>query len=114
MIRPLVLFSIVGALALSACTDSDNRIAYDGQYFRTKVSAIDKDRDVFVLTVKDPNKSLTGARLAAHHEGTQYCVGNFGTSDIAWDIDPLDEEAQLRIEGDLLTFQGTCPQAQRI
>lgn len=71
--KPLVLIAALSAIAVTGCTDSENRVAYDGQYFRTKVSAVDKDRDVFVLTVKDPGKSLLGARLSAHHEGTQYC-----------------------------------------
>ena len=113
MMKSLVLMAAVAA-ALAGCADPTKRILYDGQFFRTKAKAVDKTLDTFVLTVKDPGKSLLGARQAAHHEGVRYCVKNFGTSEIIWDIDPLDEQSQPRIVDNAMTFQGKCPQAQRI
>lgn len=113
MIRVFVL-GVAVATGLAGCSDSKNRIAFDGQFFRAKIAKVDKQRDVFVVTVKDPAKSLEGARLAARHEGISYCLENYGTSDVDWVVDPLDEEAQLTIVKDQLTFQGRCPQAQRI
>ena len=113
MIRTIAVIVALGAATLAGCTDSKNRIAYDGQYFRAKVNKVDKQNDVFVVTVKDPTKSIKGARLAAHHEATAYCVQNFGTSDIIWVVDPLDEEVQLSVVDNQLGFQGRCPQAQR-
>lgn len=109
-----VLSATLVAALVAGCTDSKNRIAYDGQFFRAKVSKVDKQRDVFVVSVKDPGKSIEGARLAAHHEGTSYCIENYGTSAVIWNVDPLDEEGQLTITDDRLIYQGRCPQAQRI
>ncbi|MGB3247052.1 MAG: hypothetical protein WBB25_21170 [Sulfitobacter sp.] len=114
MIRTLALVATLGATTLAGCTDSKSRILFDGQYFRAKISKVDKQRDVFVVTVKDPTKSIEGARLAAHHEATSYCVKNFGSSEINWVTDPLDETTQLRIADRQVSFQGRCPQAQRI
>lgn len=113
MIKTSVLFAAVALIGLGACTDSKNRIQFDGQYFRAKVSKVDKQRDVFVVSVKDPTKSIEGARAAALHEATSYCVGNFGSSDIIWQVDPSDETVQLNVVDKQLTFQGRCRQAQR-
>ncbi len=113
MIRSLVLGAAVCAV-LAGCTDSQNRIEYDGEFFRAKISKVDRQRDVFTVTVRDPGKSLTGARLAAHHEAVRHCIESYGTSDVKWNIDPLDEEAQLPIIDGRLVYQGRCPQAQRI
>ena len=113
MMKPIALTLLLGASVLAGCNDSD-RVQYDGQYFRAKVAKVDKRVDVFTVTIKDPTRSIEGARAAAHHEGTSYCVGNFGTSDIIWNIDPLDAEAQVTVVDNALVFQGRCPQAQRI
>lgn len=111
--KPIVLIAAL-ATALAGCTNSKDRVQYDGQYFRTKVSKVDKQVDVFTVRVKDPTKSINGARAAAHHEGTAYCVENFGTSDIIWNVDPLDAEAAVTVTDNTLVFEGRCPQAQRI
>ena len=39
------------------------------------------------------NRSLSGAKEAGRYEATIYCVNKFGTSDIAWDLDPEDVSA---------------------
>ena len=109
----LVATVAIGA-TLAGCTDSKNRIAFDGQYFRAKIAKVDKQRDVFVVSVKDPARTLEGARQAAYHEAVSYCLKNYGSSQIIWQQDPLDEEAQLQIVDNVLSFQGRCPQAQKI
>jgi hypothetical protein len=81
---------------------------FDGKYFRTKVSKVDKQRDVFQVTVQEPTKSIDGAREAGRHAGVSYCVKNYGNSDIDWAIGPDME--QLRVSDNKLVFQGTCPQ----
>ncbi len=113
MIRSLVLGAVAAAV-LAGCSDSKNRIAYDGEFFRAKAKKVDKQRDVFEVSVNDPAKSLAGARLAAHHKGVQYCIENYGSSDVAWNADPLDEEAQVTVINGKLIYRGKCPQAQRI
>ncbi|MEM6303616.1 MAG: hypothetical protein AAF744_02790 [Pseudomonadota bacterium] len=99
---------------LAGCGPDRNGVAYDGQFFNVRSSKVDSQRDVFTVTVRDAAKSIEGARLAAHHEGVSYCVENYGSSDITWRTDPLDEEAQLTLTDGDLTLQGKCPQAQRI
>lgn len=101
---------IVAALMVGACTDSKNRIAFDGQYFRTKVSKVDGQRDVFTVTVRDVAKSLDGARAAGRHEGIAYCVENFGSSDIDWTVGPETAPEALQIIDNTIQFQGVCPQ----
>ena len=113
MMKHLALTALLFG-GLAACTDPQNRIAFDGQFFRTNVAKVDKSRDTFVLSVRNPGKSIQGARLAAHHEGIRYCVGNFGTSKIEWDVNPLDEAVPPQLEDGKLVYRGKCPQAQRI
>ena len=115
MMRILGITALVlGAAAMAGCVNKNNRITYDGKYFRAKASKVDKQRDVFVVTVRDASQSLDGARQAAYHTGVSYCLASFGSSDIIWEQDPLDEESTLRIADDTLSVQGRCPQAQEI
>lgn len=105
-----ILIPSVLALALVAgCTDSKNRIAFDGQFFRTKVSKVDKQRDVFTVRIRDVARSLDGAREAGRHAGVSYCVENFGTSEIIWSVGPDTAPEALQIVDNELTFQGVCP-----
>lgn len=113
MMKPIVLIAALCALGLAGCSNNKNLILYEGQAFRAKVGKVDKQRDVFVVTVKDAGKSIDGARAAAHQRGTEYCVENFGTSQIIWNVDPLDPQTQITLTDNTLTFQGQCPQAQR-
>lgn len=101
---------VMGLALLAGCTDSKNRIAFDGQYFRTKVAKVDGERDVFTVRIRDVQRSLEGAREAGRHAGNAYCVENFGSSDIAWSVGPDTPPEQLRITDNTLVFQGVCPQ----
>ena len=112
MMSKMIMIAVAGTLGLAACTDSKNRIAHDGQFFRAKISKVDKQRDSFVVSVKEPGKSVKGARSAAHHKATAYCVENFGTSQIIWQVNPLDETVPLTVADNQISFQGVCPQAQ--
>lgn len=97
------------ALALGACTEKDKRLAFDGQYFRAKSAMVDKDnREHFVVTVQKPGQSLSGARQAGAHEGTFYCIRNFGTSRIKWEVGPDMPDADLVLEKGVLTLTGEC------
>lgn len=97
-------------LALAGCGGDDQRVAFDGHFFKTKLSKVDGQRDVFQVTVKDAAKSVEGARAAARYEAVKYCVGNYGSSDIIWTLGPDAPASALRIDGAALTFQGRCPQ----
>ncbi|MFC6759518.1 hypothetical protein ACFQFQ_08475 [Sulfitobacter porphyrae] len=54
--------ALLCAALVAGCSDSENRFAFDGKYFRTKVKRVDKQRDVFVATVKGVSQSFEGAR----------------------------------------------------
>ncbi|KIC20967.1 hypothetical protein [Leisingera sp. ANG-Vp] len=107
----LPLASMLAAAALAACGSStNNRPLYDGVPFKAKAKPVDKktSRAVFQVEIKGADRSVKGAREAADHAGTTYCVTNYGSSNIAWVIDPADEEAQLTLTDGRATFQGTC------
>lgn len=109
----MIRYAMTAVLALgvvAGCTDSKNRIAFDGQYFRTKVSKVDGQRDVFTVRIRDVARSLDGAREAGRHAGISYCVKNYGNSDIAWSVGPDTPPEQLQISDNTLVFQGVCPQ----
>ncbi|MFK7838170.1 MAG: hypothetical protein AB8B60_18315 [Sulfitobacter sp.] len=101
---------IVMAAVLAGCTDSKNRLAFDGHFFRAKVAKVDGQRDVFTVRIRDVAQSLDGARQAGGHEGITYCVENYGSSKIDWSVGPDTPPEELRIVDNTLVFQGVCPQ----
>lgn len=101
----------LGAAALAGCVDPSKQILFDGQSFRAKSGKVEKQRDVFEVSVKGVSKSPSGARQAAYHEGVSYCLATFGSSEIIWTQDPLNEEVPVNVQGDTMRFQGRCPQA---
>lgn len=105
---PVVLF----ALALSGCTDSKNRITFDGHYFRTKVAKVGGQREDFTVSVRDISKSFEGARAAALHAGNAYCVGTYGSSKIDWVVGPDTPVSALRLADNTLVYSGTCPEGR--
>ena len=104
--------SLIAALSLglvAGCTNSKDRLAFDGQYFRTKVARVDGQRDVFTVRIRDVARSLDGAREAGRHAGVSHCVENFGSSDIEWAVGPDTPPEQLQIADNTLIFSGICP-----
>ena len=103
------LTMILMATLVAACGNDDDRIAFDGQYFRMKVKKVDKQRDVFTVQIRDVSRSLDGAREAGRYAGNAYCVETYGSSDIEWTVGPDTPAEELTIVDDTLTFQGVCP-----
>lgn len=103
---------LAAAALLTACgtTASNNRVLYDGVPFKAKAKPVDKKAApaVFYVEIKGADRSVRGAREAAHHAGTKYCVVTYGSSKIAWATDPKDETAPLTLTDGRATFQGTC------
>ena len=97
------------AAVLMGCTSSDDRIAFEGEFYRAKLKKVDRQLDVFTVAVQPVSKSLTGAVQAGEYEAVAYCVNTFGSSDIAWTVGPDTPEGQLPIDGDTLLMQGQCP-----
>ena len=104
---------VLSAVALTGCESAKKkRPTYDGVPFKIKTKPVDKKVSLanFTVEILDAAQSLEGARLAAAHAGVTYCLSEagYGTSDITWDVNPRDPEAQLRlVDGDAV-FQGTC------
>lgn len=107
MKRYFGVFAVV--VGLTACQGQDERIAFDGQYFRAKVQRLDGSYDRFNVSVKPVSASLEGAREAGRYEAVSYCIKNFGTSEIAWVSGPDSPAAAQVIQGDTLVYQGACP-----
>jgi hypothetical protein len=106
----LMIPFVAAALLLTGCQNPNDRIAFDGEFFRTKVKKVDKQFDVFTVNIRDVSRSLEGAREAGRFAGVEYCVEKFGSSDIEWSVGPDTPTAQLRIVDDTLVFSGVCPQ----
>ncbi|WP_241477361.1 hypothetical protein [Leisingera sp. ANG-S5] len=112
--RMAVPAACLAALALvSACGTSvtnKNRELYDGVPFKAKAKPIDKKTNpaVFQIDIKGVDRSVKGAREAAAHSGTKYCVTTYGSSDIEWANDPRNEDVPLTITDGRAVFQGTC------
>jgi len=94
---------------VAGCTSAEDRILFDGQFYNAKLRKVDRQFDVFTVTVKPVSKSLKGALEAGAYEATVYCVNTFGNSEIIWTAGPDAPEGQLRIDKDVLTLQGRCP-----
>lgn len=95
------------ALTVAACGRGQTAVPFDGIYFRANAKAVERSaRETFVVTVRRASRSEEGARQAAAHEATRYCIRWFGRSDIEWAVAP-DDPAN-GIEDDRLTARGTC------
>jgi hypothetical protein len=92
-----------------ACTAKEDRITFDGQYFRAKAAPVDKktSRADFEVTVKKATAALDAAREAGRYEATKYCIATFGTSKLTWLNGGPDAE-QLTVSKDDLILRGRC------
>lgn len=107
----LGVLALTGAMvALAGCADPADRILFDGKYFPTKVSKVDRQRDQITVTVKNVAQSPEGALAAGRYAAVAYCVGTYGSSDIDWAVGPDTDPSQIRITDNTMTFRGTCPQ----
>jgi len=98
----------VSALALMGCSERSERVMFDGMYFPAKAKKASDDRQDFVVSVRRAAQSLDAAIEAGRHEGTSYCLENFGTSDIDWADGPDGEGDMAQVSGDSLTLKGRC------
>ncbi|MEX0281664.1 MAG: hypothetical protein AB3N13_10825 [Arenibacterium sp.] len=96
------------ALVLAGCANNENRVAYDGFFFKARAKEVDEDRSRFVVTVFKVSQTIQGAREAGAHEATRYCIENFGTSRIAWIVPPDTPLENLAIVDDTVAFEGEC------
>ncbi|MEM6375353.1 MAG: hypothetical protein AAF686_03880 [Pseudomonadota bacterium] len=108
-VRGAVL-SVVCLASLAACGQRDEqRVLFDGVFFRTKAKAVDRsDRQNFVVNVPKVARSVNGAREAGRYEAVRYCLENFGTSEILWSIGPDTTDGRLVVDKNDFNFRGTC------
>jgi hypothetical protein len=97
---------------LSACTSQEDQILFDGQFYNAKLRKVDRQLDVFTVSVKPVSRSLVGALDAGEYEAIKYCVDLFGSSDILWNVGPDTAQGQQSVVNDTLTLQGRCPNAR--
>jgi hypothetical protein len=111
VMRPLIAMAVCAGL-LAGCTAQEERVLFDGHFFKAKLRKADRQLDTFTIAVRPVSKSLRGAREAGAYEATVYCVNTFGTSDIVWTAGPDAADAELTIANDTLLLQGRCPDAR--
>jgi len=113
--RPQSQYFIMGLatsffLMMTGCSNpfelEENKVSFDGYYFSSKLSRNKLDDRAFDLTVRRANRSLSGAREAGRYEATQFCIKNYGTSDIKWVLGPDDQSVGLT--GKVLRLSGQC------
>jgi hypothetical protein len=105
--RYLVL-TVLALITLAGCTAEEDRIRFDGQLYRAKLSSDSDNRRAFTATASPVSNSLQGAREAAAYEAISYCVRQYGTSRILWDVGPDTADDALPIDRDTLSYAGTC------
>ena len=104
----LLAVLMVSILVLSACSDKDKRVYFNGKYYPTKAKKVKGDRERFVVKVRKSAQGLDGAREAGRHGGIKYCVETFGYSEIDWENGPDAEDGRLLIDGGNLILKGRC------
>jgi hypothetical protein len=107
VIRAVVIPGLVLALA-AGCSSREDRVAFDGQYFRSSISNVNGDQQQFAISVQPVSVSLQGALEAGRYEATRYCVENYGNSGVEWVVGPGQNPDTYRIENDTLVLRGAC------
>lgn len=107
MVRTVVILGLIAAL-VAGCGSRRDRIAFDGQFFRSNASRVDGDRQQIVVTVRPVSASFAGALDAGRYEATRYCIANYGNSAVDWVLGPDQEPSTYRIENDTLVLRGAC------
>lgn len=104
-ILALLMASVV---LLAACAERDKRVFFDGKYYPTKVKKVKGDRETFVVNVRKTSQGIDGAREAGRHGGIEYCIKNFGYSEIDWIVGPDDVAAGVARSKGNLVLKGRC------
>ncbi|MHA6347175.1 hypothetical protein [Roseivivax sp. CAU 1761] len=107
-------WALLPVLALAACAETGGRVPFNGEYYRSRVSAPALDKASFSVSTGPVSRGVEGARKALHYEATRHCVAHLGTSDIAWSAEPLTAPlSALSREGGRLASSGLCLEAPR-
>lgn len=108
--RGLISLAVAAVVLLAACTKKEDRILFGGHFYNAKAEAVDRkgDRTLFRVTVPDVAVSLENAVQAGAYQATRYCIENYGSSRIAWEIGPETEPQNLPIDKGKLMLRGRC------
>lgn len=106
--RTAIVAAMAAAVLLAGCDSKDSRITFDGFYFKTKSKKASDDFINFNVWVQKATQSIDNARKAGLHEGTRYCIDQFGTSRIHWAVGPDTPNERLVLDKDTLIFSGAC------
>ncbi|MFK7875131.1 MAG: hypothetical protein AB8B71_05040 [Paracoccaceae bacterium] len=104
--KHLLVLGAVG-LVLVGCARPD-RIAFDGEFFRSSVKKVDGSRAEFLVSSSPFSASPSGALDAARYEATRHCIKNFGNSKILWVTSPDNDPESYDVSNDTLVLQGSC------
>lgn len=105
----LAVLALAGLVILAGCANREARILFDGNHYPAKSKRVSRqDQQEFVVTVRRVSQGIEGARQAGAHEGTRYCLENFGTSEIDWTIGPQADGADALARNGNLTLRGRC------
>ncbi|MBR9651270.1 hypothetical protein [Thalassovita aquimarina] len=113
MMRGAVILLLAAGL-LAGCGVRDkirgdnNRVAFDGIYFKSRLTAEKDDKMAFAIAVAGASQNLEAAREAGRFEATKYCVTNFGNSDVDWTAGPDAPAENLSLANDTLSLAGRC------
>ena len=105
----IAIAMLAAVLMLGACSEKSKRVYFDGKYYPAKAKHQSReDRKVFTASVRKVAQGLDGARAAAEHAGTKYCIENFGTSKINWITGPDADQSVIVNSGGNVVVSGEC------
>ena len=107
--KAAVTLLLVATVAVAGCSKKSERVYFNGNYYPHKARAVDKsDRKRFTVSIRRADQGMAGAREAGRYGGKQYCLKNYGTSEIEWRVGPDAPDAVLAQQPGRLTFSGEC------
>lgn len=105
----LIGVALLGLALVAGCTDREDRVLFDGNYYPGKARGEKADRRDFTASVRHAGRGIEGAQKAAVHEATSYCIVDFGTSEIAWaGVSEGQEGPVYARSGDRVSVTGRC------
>lgn len=106
---PTTVLCLAVLVTASCATRNDDRVLFDGNFYKAKTKAVSKDdRKIFETVVRRPDQGINGALAAGEHDAKGYCLKNFGTSEIEWTRGPFDPQAALYAQSGSLFLNGSC------
>lgn len=101
--------ALISLAVLASCTEREQRVLFEGNYYPGKARAEKADRRNFTASVRRAGRGANGAQQAVFYEATRYCLDNFGTSEIEWVGVSDGSEGPVYVRsGDTVSVKGRC------